>query len=483
MHISSLPGEYGIGDFGKNAYKFVDFIYESGLTYWQILPLGVTGYGDSPYQSFSAFAGNPYFIDLDEFLDKELITKEDIEKYPLGEDKTEINYSILYKNKLKLLKLASENSKASYKKEIEDFYEKEKDWLRNYVLFMSIKEKFNGKAWFKWSEDYKDFNSNQVKLFEEENKDVLYTHIFIQYFFFKQWENLKEYANSRGIKIIGDLPIYISEDSSDIWANKDLFKLDRDFRPVTVSGCPPDKFATLGQLWGNPIYDWEKIENNNYAWWIKRLEESFKLYDTLRIDHFRGFESFWEIKNGLEDATVGKWTKGPGIKLFNEIKKTLGELDIIAEDLGFLTKEVTELIEETGYPGMNVLQFAFESYGNSVYLPHNNIRNSVVYTGTHDNETILGWFKNLSDEDKSFAVKYLKLDYDEGINWGLIRGAYSSPAYLAVIPMQDFLGLGNEARMNTPSTLGGNWTWRMKDSTIDTDVIKNILDLNKLYGR
>lgn len=483
MHVSSLPGKYGIGDFGENAYKFVDFIYESGLTYWQILPLGVTGYGDSPYQSFSAFAGNPYFIDLNELIEMGLIEKDDIRNYPLEGDKEKIDYENLYYNKLKILKIASENSTKELKLKVEKFYAKEKNWLREYTLFMSIKEKFDGLSWFKWNDEYKNINSSKVKEFEEDNKDKLYFHIFMQYFFSKQWKALKEYSNSRGIRIIGDLPIYVSEDSSDVWANKKLFKLDEDFKPVTVSGCPPDKFATLGQLWGNPIYDWEKFEKDGYFWWIKRLKENFKLYDTIRIDHFRGFESFWEIENGAKDATKGQWTKGPGMKLFKAIKKSLGDIDIIAEDLGFLTNEVKDLINKTGYPGMNVLQFAFESYKDSVYLPHNNIKNSVVYTGTHDNETILGWFENLSEIDKEFAKKYLKLDYYEGINWGLIRGAYSSPSFLAIIPMQDFLGLKNEARMNTPSTLGGNWNWRMRDINIDDKIKNKILDLNKIYGR
>lgn len=483
MHISSLPGPYGIGDFGKGAYDFVDFLECASQKEWQILPLGITGFGDSPYQNFSVFAGNPYFIDLEEFFQKGYLNKEDIALHPLGDNPERVDYGLLYKNKTALLRIAYKRAKKEINRELEAFYEKEKTWLRDFALFMAIKKAHNDVSWLKWPQEYRNINSRAVLDFERENQDEIYFHIFVQYFFFKQWKALKNYANKKNIRIIGDIPIYVAEDSADLWRHHGLFKVDENLYPLTVAGCPPDAYSETGQLWGNPVYDWEAMERDGYTWWIDRIRASFEMYDMVRIDHFRGFEAYWEVKYGSSDAVNGKWTKGPGYKFFERIKKELGELPIIAEDLGFLTDEVYELIGKTGFPGMKVLQFAFESGAESEHLPHNYTRNCVVYTGTHDNNTIIGWVKKAGKRELLFARDYLKLSFEEGFNWGFIRGAFSSTADTCIIPMQDYLGLGDEARMNTPSTLGNNWVWRMKEDALTDELAERIAKLTRIYGR
>lgn len=483
MHISSLPGPYGIGDFGKGAYDFVDFLECASQKEWQILPLGITGFGDSPYQNFSVFAGNPYFIDLEEFFQKGYLNKEDIALHPLGDNPERVDYGLLYKNKTALLRIAYKRAKKEINRELEAFYEKEKTWLRDFALFMAIKKAHNDVSWLKWPQEYRNINSRAVLDFERENQDEIYFHIFVQYFFFKQWKALKNYANKKNIRIIGDIPIYVAEDSADLWRHHGLFKVDENLYPLTVAGCPPDAYSETGQLWGNPVYDWEAMERDGYTWWIDRIRASFEMYDMVRIDHFRGFEAYWEVKYGSSDAVNGKWTKGPGYKFFERIKEELGELPIIAEDLGFLTNEVYELIGKTGFPGMKVLQFAFESGAESEHLPHNYTRNCVVYTGTHDNNTIIGWVKKAGKRELLFARDYLKLSFEEGFNWGFIRGAFSSTADTCIIPMQDYLGLGDEARMNTPSTLGNNWVWRMKEDALTDELAEKIAKLTRIYGR
>jgi 4-alpha-glucanotransferase len=483
MHISSLPSEYGIGDFGKEAYRFVDFLVKAKQRNWQILPLGITGYGDSPYQSFSAFAGNPYFIDLNEFLDRGFLDRQDLQDAYFGSDHHKVDYATLYINKMSILKKAFINSYDYLREELQTFYREQEDWLREFALFMSIKAYYKNQSWSNWNEEHKQFDSEEVRRFEADYERDIFFWVFTQYYFLNQWKRLKQYANDKGIDIIGDLPIYVAEDSADVWANSELFNLDETKTPVTVAGCPPDAFSATGQLWGNPIYDWESMENNQYNWWIKRIKFSFKLYDSMRIDHFRGFESYWEIKNGAENAINGQWIKGPGMKLFNRIKEVLGDLDIIAEDLGFLTEEVYQLIKDSGFPGMKVLQFAFDPREVSDYLPHNYSQNSVVYTGTHDNETSVGWFDSIPKEDFLYTVRYMKLNYDEGLHWGFIRGAWSAVSNLAVAPMQDFLGLDNSARMNKPSTIGDNWTWRMDKNALTDELAQRISDLTELYKR
>ncbi|MGM0396615.1 MAG: 4-alpha-glucanotransferase [Bacillota bacterium] len=484
MSVSSLPGDYGIGDFGKEAYSFVDFLHKSRQKNWQILPLGVTGYGDSPYQCISSFAGNPYFIDLDELIDKGYITREEVLAENLGGNPERVQYGKLYHGKYSILRKAYNRSKEELWPELKSFYDANRFWLREFSLFMTIKALQGNKAWQLWEKELKDYNSSKVNNLEVKEEERLFFWVFTQYLFMKQWKKLKEYANKRGIRIIGDLPIYVSGDSSDIWANPYLFKLDKDFEPITLAGVPPDYFTSTGQLWGNPVYDWDAVEKNGYNFWIKRIQHSFKLYDTLRIDHFRGFESFWEVPAGSIDAVKGKWVKGPGMKLFDKIRDELGELDIIAEDLGFQTDKVVQLIKDTGFPGMKILQFAFDPEEDSDYLPHNHERNSIIYTGTHDNKTVRDWIGTAPLKEKRYAIQYLKLDDDvEGYNWGLIRGAWCTGAYLAIAQMQDFLDLGEESRMNTPATLGDNWTWRVRKSDLNKGLAERIALLTRIYRR
>ncbi|MDD6795153.1 MAG: 4-alpha-glucanotransferase [Clostridiaceae bacterium] len=488
MHIASLPGKFGIGTFGKEAYEFVEFLKNSGIKYWQILPLGHTGYGDSPYQCFSAFAGNPYFIDFD-ILKKQGILEESDYLYENYGTSKFVDYGTIFITKYKVLRKAYENYKKLNNKDIEKEFKKFKEqnnfWLDDYSLYMATKNYFKLLPWSKWDEDIKKREPEAVKHYKEFLCDDIEYWSFLQYLFFEQWHKLKEYANKLGVKIIGDMPIYVAEDSVDSWSNPENFKIDETtMTPISVAGCPPDDFSETGQLWGNPIYNWDNMKKNNYAWWVLRVKESLKLYDVLRIDHFRGFESYWEIPYGDKTAINGKWTKGPGIDLFNEIKKQLGEVDIIAEDLGFLTEDVREFLKETGFPGMKVLEFAFDGDSDDLFLPHNYIRNCIAYTGTHDNDTFLGWYeKTGSKKATKRAKRYLGLNGKEGVNFGFIRGIWSSVADTAIAQMQDFLNLGNECRMNYPSKLGGNWMWRVEKKDLNNQLAKKIYKLTKMYGR
>ncbi|MTK10905.1 MAG: 4-alpha-glucanotransferase [Clostridiaceae bacterium] len=483
MHIASLPSPYGIGTFGKEAYEFVDFLVGAGQSYWQILPIGPTGAGDSPYQSFSTFAGNPYFIDLDLLKEEGILTKEEYENADFGNDPEKVDYEKMFNNKMPILRIAFQNSKGKYKDELKNFRFENKAWLEDYALYMAVKSEFDLKSWQEWDTDIKLRKKTALEHYKEELKSEIDYWVFLQYIFFKQWAALKNYANINGIKIIGDIPIYVAEDSADTWANSEVFMLDEEKRPIVVSGCPPDAFSATGQLWGNPIYNWSHLEKTHYKWWIERIKGNINLYDVTRIDHFRGFESFWQIPYGEPTAVNGKWVKGPGIKLFNAVKEVLGEVDIIAEDLGYLTQEVIDFRDASGYPGMKVLEFAFDTREESDYLPHNYDKNCIVYTGTHDNDTVMGWFENTQKSDTDFAKRYLKLNKKEGYNWGFIRGALSSVGNLAIAQMQDYLGLGSEARMNIPSTLGGNWLWRVKREYLSHKLAKKINKITKLYGR
>lgn len=483
MHISSLPGKYGIGDFGQSAYDFVDFLAKAKQKVWQILPIGITGYGDSPYQSFSAFAINPYFIDLDALVAQGFLTRDEIKAYDLGKDPESVDYEKLYFNKMPLLKHAYQRAKEAWHSELKAFFKREIDWLEPFALYMSIKAHHNNRSWLEWPKAFDAMHKPAVKSFEHQYEDEVYFWVFTQYIALDQWMTLKTYANQKGIRIVGDLPIYVAEDSADVWSMPQLFRLDEAFKPVCVAGCPPDAFSATGQLWGNPIYDWEYMDNHGYQWWIKRIAHSFKHFDIVRIDHFRGFEDYWEIPYGDKTAEGGKWIKGPGMKLFNAIRNALGDVDIIAEDLGFMTDDVIRLREDSGFPGMKVLQFAFDSREESDYLPHNYDRNCIAYTGTHDNDTAMGWMKNVDPQDRAYAIEYLRLNEQEGYHWGLIRGAWASTAYLAVAQMQDFLGLDSRARMNTPSTLGGNWVWRVKAEALDDKLAKQIAQLTEVYRR
>ncbi|WP_092923319.1 4-alpha-glucanotransferase [Romboutsia hominis] len=485
LPISSLPSKYGIGSFSKEAYDFVDILEKTGQSLWQILPLGPTGYGDSPYQSFSTFAGNPYFIDLDELVKEGLLSEEECNSYDWGSNNEYIDYEKIYLSRFKILKKAYERSNISKNKIFKEYCEINKWWLHDYALYMSIKDSFSSKSWIEWDDDIRSRKEEAILKYEENLKDDITFYKYQQYLFTKQWSKLKAYANEKGISIIGDIPIYVALDSSDTWANPELFQLDKDCIPTAVAGCPPDSFSKTGQLWGNPLYYWEYHKYTDYEWWIKRIEYSFRLYDVVRIDHFRGFDEYYAIPYGEKTAINGSWEKGPGLDLFKYIKGKLGDVEIIAEDLGFLTESVKQLLKDTGYPGMKILQFAFDSREESDYLPHNYEKNCIVYTGTHDNSTIRGWYKEISPQDKRMCVNYMNNKYtrESIIHWDFICLAMRSVANTCIIPVQDYLGLGNEARINVPSTLGDNWKWRMKPNCFSKNLIKKIRMLTKVYGR
>lgn len=483
LHITSLPSPYGIGTFGKEAYEFVDFLKKAGQRYWQILPLGMTSFGDSPYQSFSAYAGNPYFIDLNTLIEYGYLKEDEIIDIDFGDDESEVDYEKVFLNRMPILRRAYERAVKEQSHEILAFKEENIDWIDDYSLYMAVKTDHDLRSWQEWDEDIKLRKPKAIKYYRDNFEDEINFWVYLQYEFFKQWNRLKKYAKDNDIEIIGDIPIYVAEDSADVWANSNLFLLDEELIPTKVSGCPPDAFSETGQLWGNPIYDWKAMEDSEFYWWIKRIEANYRLYDIIRIDHFRGFESYWQVAYGEKTAIDGEWVKGPGMKLFDAIRSELGDISVIAEDLGFLTDEVLDFREKSGFPGMKVLQFAFDAREESDYIPHSYVKNCVVYTGTHDNDTVDGWFENTDKDDVELAIKYLKLNKDEGYNWGFIRGAWSSVANLAVAQMQDFLGLGDEARMNIPSTLGGNWQWRLKKEDLTDELAEKINDITKLYGR
>ncbi|MBO6260376.1 MAG: 4-alpha-glucanotransferase [Lachnospiraceae bacterium] len=485
LPITSIPSKYGIGCFSKEAYEFVDFLASAGQKYWQVLPMGPTGYGDSPYQSFSTFAGNPYFVDLEEFIEKKWISRKDCESKDWGDDPEKVDYEKVYKNRFKILKKAFLKSKISEDKDFIKFTKENKFWLDDYALFMALKENFKGKSFIYWPDEIRKHSKPAIKKYAEDPKysDELLCYKFIQYYFYKQWFELKDYANEKGIKIIGDIPLYVAYDSADTWSNPELFQLDDNNDPTGVAGCPPDYFSATGQLWGNPLYDWDYHKKSGYAWWISRLKMCFSLYDVVRIDHFRGFESYYNIPYGDPTAEFGHWEKGPGYDFFAAVKKALGKKEIIAEDLGYLTPAVFKLVDKTGFPGMKVLQFAFDCNEENNYLPHNYNKNCVVYTGTHDNDTSIGWYESAGAKDKKFARDYMGIKSAKNFNYTLIRHAMMSVADTAIIPMQDYLGLGTNARINTPSTLGGNWCWRMKADAYTKDLAENIKEMAVLYGR
>lgn len=483
MHISSLPSPYGIGTFGKAAYDFIDFLHRAKQSYWQILPIGPTGFGESPYQSLSTFGGNPYFIDLDLLVQDGLIYKEDFKDLDFGRNREKVDYSKVINNKLPLLKKAFYRCRDIYSSAIAKFQKKNSWWLKDYSLYMALKYYHQQKPWNQWERSLKLRDHSTLDYYRDILREEIDFYIFLQYLFFSQWKDLKTYANNKGIKIIGDLPIYVAQDSVDTWVHPELFLLDQERNPIVVAGCPPDYFSPEGQLWGNPIYNWQQHENQGFKWWINRVGKNLELFDILRLDHFRGLESYWQIPYGSKTAVGGEWIKGPAMKLIAALKKFLGSLDIIAEDLGYLTPEAIKLKEEAGFPGMKVLQFAFQPGANSNYLPHNLEKHSIVYTGTHDNNTIMGWWEEADPKEIEYAIDYLKLNKNEGYNWGMIRGAWSSVANTAIAPIQDFLGLGSAARMNIPSTTYGNWRWRIKEEYLKDSLAKKIEKITLLYGR
>lgn len=462
MHISSLPSPYGIGTLGDEARRFVDFLAASGQQYWQMLPICPTGYGDSPYQSFSTFAGNPYFIDLTYLCYDGLLKREEIERLDWGGDETKVDYGTLYVSRHKVLHIAYERFVDRIPKEYDEFCEKNEHWLEDYALFMAIKDANGGKSWKEWPDDLK---FRRKKGLDKAKKDLAHEvgyYKALQFWFYCHWNALKEYANKKGIKLIGDIPIYVSGDGADIWANPKQFYMDKNMEFIDVAGCPPDAFSEDGQLWGNPLFRWDVMKKDGYSWWVKRIKHMADLFDIVRIDHFRGFAGYYAIPGKDENAKNGVWKKGPGMDLFNTFKAELGELDIIVEDLGVLTPDVLQLVEDVGYPGMKVLQFAFDSKTDSAYLPHNHIKNCIVYTGSHDNDTILGWVDKSPEHAVEYAREYLGLNEEEGYNWGMMKAAWASVSDMAIVTMQDLLDLGSEARMNIPSTSEGNWQWRMK---------------------
>ena len=482
MHITSLPNPYGIGTVGKCAYDFVDFLYEAGQSYWQILPLNPTGYGDSPYQSFSCYAGNHYLIDLDMLIDEGLLTAREANAFTWSKDACRVDYGCLYANRLKLLKKAYDRFVPN--EDFRIFVAENADWLEDYTLFMSLKEKFGGADWQSWPKELMLHLPLCLEAIRGELAYPIGFHQFLQYQFFRQWNALRNYAAQKGIRIIGDVPIYVPLDSADVWSNPQLFQLDQHGRPTAVAGCPPDSFTADGQLWGNPLYDWEKMHQTGYSWWIRRLGAAARMYDVVRLDHFRGFESYWAVPAGDKTAAGGSWEKGPGSDFIQAVQAALPGLDFIAEDLGFVTPEVRKLQEESGYPGMKVMQFAFDSREVSEYLPHTYPVNSVCYTGTHDNYTMLQWFDEASEEDIAMAKAYLGLNEEEGLVWGVIRGCMSSVSKLCVIQMQDYLELDGSARMNFPGTLSpSNWSWRAAEGFITPALTKRIREATYLYGR
>ncbi len=494
MPISSLAGSQGMGTLGKPAHDFVDFLVQAGQGVWQILPVAPTGYGDSPYQSCSAFAGNPYFIDLELLEEDGLLKKKDYASLKWGEDPAQVDYALLYEKRYPVLEKAFETWKTQrpvlgwdtpFSDDWYAFVFRNESWLEDYALYMAVKEANGMKHWLEWPRELRTRQPQALEQFRQKNADRILFWKFLQYEFDKQWRALKEYANESGIKIMGDIPIYVSADSADAWTGGRLFELDGEGRPARVAGCPPDYFSADGQLWGNPLYDWNYHRQTGFAWWIQRVRHSMGIYDLLRIDHFRGFDTYWAIPANASTAREGKWEQGPGMELFNALKTALapeGSLPIIAEDLGELFDSCRRLLKESGFPGMKVLQFAFGGT-DSEYLPHNHIQNSVVYTGTHDNTTAAHWLKEAgSRKEVANARKYLNLDRKDPVR-GMIRAAIASCADLAIIPMADWLELGEEARLNTPGKLGGNWAWRVEAEALTPALAKEIRDLNALYFR
>lgn len=486
MHISSLPGKYGIGSFGQSAYDFVDFLVRTKQRYWQILPLGTTSYGDSPYQSFSAFAGNTYFIDFDILIEEGLLNEADVKGADFGDDPRKVDYAKIFDARRPIMeKAVARFLKADNLSDYESFVAQNAAWLEVFAEYMAIKEHFDNLAWTEWPDEaIRRREAASLASYREKLADKLTYHRVTQYLFFKQWLRLKAYANEHHIEIVGDMPIYVAADSADVWAQPHFFKTDAVGKPTCVAGCPPDEFSETGQLWGNPIYDWEAMDKDGYAWWIERLRESFKIYDIVRIDHFRGFESYWEVPADSETSATGKWVKGPDYKLFAAVKEALGDLNIIAEDLGFMTDEVIELRERTGFPGMKILQFAFNPDDESIDSPHLAPNNSVMYTGTHDNNTVLGWYKDeIDDATRQYMAQYTNRKEYETAPHAMLRTIFASVSFMAIATMQDLLELDSAARMNYPSTIGGNWTWRMTAEELNPIVEGELYSLTKTYRR
>lgn len=484
LHPTSLPGPYGIGTLGEPAYCFVDFLERAGQSLWQILPLGPTGLGNSPYQCFSSRAGNPLLIDVDLLIEAGLLEKETLPHSKITNPGT-VDYVAVSSWKHSVLRMAEvqfRKAKGPLTNDYTHFCEQNKAWLGEYGLFMALKEKFHGKSWQHWDREYRMCEPRALETAEEELSASIAFHHFCQFLFFRQWDLVKEYANSRGIRIIGDLPIYMAMDSADTWAHPEFFQLNEEKKPLAVGGVPPDYFSKTGQHWGNPLYNWEALQKEGFYWWIERLRANLRLFDVLRLDHFRGFSGYWSIPSGEITAMHGIWERGPGASFFHAVEQVLGKLPVIAEDLGVITPDVVALREQFHFPGMKILQFAFDTDGDNDYLPHNFIRNCVAYSGTHDNDTVTGWFAKLPAVTKKYVLGYLHSDGSE-IAMDFIRLAWSSVADTAIVTMQDLLGLDSEARMNFPGSTTGNWQWRMPDGVVHDALADTLLHLTLLYGR
>ncbi|MGN0335548.1 MAG: 4-alpha-glucanotransferase [Lachnospiraceae bacterium] len=488
LPITSLPSRYGIGCFSKSAYDFVDWLKAAGQSYWQILPLVPTGYGDSPYQSFSTYAGNPYFISLEALIEEGVLTEEECDEADFGKKNDRVDYDKMYHARFALLRKAYERSNITSDGEYNRFVQENAWWLKDYALFMAVKGRFNGAPWTEWAQDIRLRYEPAMDYYRRELYFEIEFHQYLQYKFYKQWMQLKNYANSQGIQIIGDIPIYVAMDGADTWAHPELFQLDRDNVPLAVAGCPPDGFSATGQLWGNPLYRWDYHKQTGYSWWMGRLHYCFQLYDMVRIDHFRGFDEYFSIPYGAETAVEGHWEKGPGMDLFRKMREVLGDRQVVAEDLGYMTDSVRRLVKESGFPNMKVLEFAFDSRDTGSagdYLPHNYTENCVAYTGTHDNETIIGWLDCISKEEKQMVREYLcdERTAQKNLHWPMISLIMRSRANLCIIPMQDYLGLDNRSRMNRPSSVGKNWRWRVTEEQLSVELQQKIRRMTIRYGR
>ena len=491
LSVTGLPSKYGIGCFDKAAYDFVDWLEQAGQSYWQILPLGASshcGSYDSPYQSYSAFAGNPYFISLDALVEEGVLTVEEVTSADFGSDPGRVDYDLLHKNRLPLLRKAYERSHVTTIQGYVDFTRENHWWLEDYALFMAVKNFFGDQGWMHWPEDIRMHYGYALDYYREKLYFDIEFHKYMQYKFFEQWSKLKVYANSKHIRIVGDIPIYVSPDGSDVWAHPELFQLDEAHLSTRVAGCPPDDFSADGQIWGNPLYRWDYHRQQNYHWWVTRMWYSFQLYDVVRIDHFRGFDEYFSIPADSTSALDGRWEKGPGMELFRELERQLGKRSVIAEDLGFMTQGVRDLVRNSGYPNMKVLQFGFDlndTYGTGDHLVHNFNNNCVVYTGTHDNETLTGWLLGLSKEEQELVRTYIGQERlaVKKLPRKLIDLAMCSAARICIVPLQDWMGLDNSARMNTPGTVGNNWAWRLQPAQLPEGLEQEIFTATCRYNR
>lgn len=484
LHPTSLPGRFGVGSLGKNAFSFIDYLSKAGQTIWQVLPMGHTGYGDSPYQCFSIYAGNPILIDF-ELLIKEGLLSDTLFLEVETSEKTRVDYGKVINFKKLHLNEAYDNFvkyKISESEIYQQFLYKNKHWLTEYALFIELKEHFNGLPWWDWPEEFKFRDNVAIQTFKDKHSYKIGFHEFCQFVFFTQWSEVKKYANNHGISIVGDIPLYVAHDSADVWSNHQVFQFDKNLKPLKVAGVPPDYFSSTGQLWGNPLYNWDFLQNHHFQWWVDRVKATFEMYDFVRIDHFRGFEAYWSVPFGDKTAENGEWVNAPGAELFRTITEKLGELPIIAEDLGIITPAVEKLRDDFGFPGMKILQFAFHSDDGSGYLPHNYTQNFVVYTGTHDNDTLAGWYQNLEKNIKKRVLEYADANENNVIR-KMIRVAWGSVADMAIIPLQDLLNLGSESRMNTPGTPSGNWQWRFLETQLTDENAEWLAGITKIFNR